>query len=162
MSSSGDALGRRLCVGNTRANRRVVERGSLTWGTWLLLRCMISYSYSSSRSAASSVEFIGKLADWLFNLRCTIPLRNLDLSFKLDTICENYRLANILNSRAVAKFIYTTFIAHLFMWSLVYLRWRGAASWKQRLNEGQVTENNRYELEGWSWSWVESYTSTLR
>ncbi|KPA36241.1 hypothetical protein FLAG1_11005 [Fusarium langsethiae] len=92
-----------------------------------------------------------------------------------------------LSSAAVAKFIYTTFIAQPFyskgiddllsgcvgasalygayrtvMWSLVYLRWRGAASLKQRLDKGQVTEDNRYELEGWSWRWVESYTSTLR
>ncbi|KAJ0131185.1 D-2-hydroxyacid dehydrogenase [Fusarium oxysporum f. sp. albedinis] len=88
---------------------------------------------------------------------------------------------------AVAKFIYTTFIAQPFyskgisdllsgcvgasavygpyrtvMWSLVYLRWRGAASLKRRLDEGQVTEDNRYELEGLSWNWVESYISTLR
>lgn len=48
------------------------------------------------------------------------------------------------------------------MWSLVYPRWRGAASLKRQRDEGLVTEGNRYEMEGLSWSCVQSYTITLR
>lgn len=48
------------------------------------------------------------------------------------------------------------------MWSLIYLRWRGAASLKRQRDEGLVTEGNRYKIEGLSWSCIESYTSTLR
>ncbi|EXK43613.1 hypothetical protein FOXG_18851 [Fusarium oxysporum f. sp. lycopersici 4287] len=91
-----------------------------------------------------------------------------------------------LSSATFIKFIYSTFMARQFyskgindflsgcvgasalygayrtlMWSLVYLRWRGATSLKRRLDEGQVTEDSRYELEGLSWSWVESYIKTL-
>jgi hypothetical protein len=89
--------------------------------------------------------------------------------------------------RCVAKTVCTTFIPQRFcsesfnnylsgcvglsafygayrtvMWTVVYLRWRGAASLKRRLDEGQVTEENRHDLNGSSWSQVESYASTLR
>jgi hypothetical protein len=89
--------------------------------------------------------------------------------------------------RGIAKFVYRTFIPQQLyseninnylsgciglsasygayrtvMWSLVYLRWRGAASLKHRLDEGQVMEENRHDLNGSSWSQVESYTSILR
>lgn len=48
------------------------------------------------------------------------------------------------------------------MWSLVYVRWHGTASLKRRLDEGQVMEEDRHDLDGSSWSQIESYSSVLR
>ncbi|KFA78645.1 hypothetical protein S40288_11465 [Stachybotrys chartarum IBT 40288] len=120
---------------------------------WLYSRHTINYNSTLSRFATSSAMSTNKLADWLSDLKYI-----LSLSFIPQAL---YRrgVNDVLLGFVYLSTLYGAY--RIAMWYLVYQSWQRAASLKRQLDEGQIIEDNRGDLNGLVWGWVESYTNTL-